>query len=107
MGYDVHITRAEFWALNDGAWITPDEWLATVREDSELQLVSDSEPYPAEWLRDPSGSGTCLHWSEGNVSVKNPTKAAIVKMESLATLLRARIQGDDGEVYMGGEAVVE
>jgi len=103
MGYDLHVTRADDWSMNEGAWITPEEWLAVVRGDAELQLIADSEPYPAEWLHDPSGSGTTFEWSEGNVFVKNPTKPAIMKLETLASGLRAKVQGDDGEVYRDGE----
>lgn len=107
MGYDLHMTRADFWATNEGEWITPEEWLAAVRGDAELQLIGESEPYPAAWLRDPSDDGTCFEWSEGNVIVKNPTTPAIMKLEALANRLRAKVQGDDGEVYRGGEVAPE
>lgn len=103
MGYDLHITRADEWSLNESAWITPAEWLAVVREDAELRLISESEPYSADWVCDPSGSGTCFEWSEGNIFVKNPVKPAILKMEALAMCLRAKVQGDDGEIYKDGE----
>jgi hypothetical protein len=93
--------------MNDNAWITSAEWLTVVREDAELQIISDSEPYPVEWLRDPSDSGTCFEWDEGNIFVKNPTKQAIIKMEALAIHLRAKVQGDDGEIYRGGEVQTE
>ncbi len=102
MGYDLHVTRADDWSMNDEAWITADEWLAAVRGDAELQLIADSEPYPAEWLHDPTGCGATFEWSEGNILAKNPTKPVILKLEALANVLRAKVQGDDGEVYRGG-----
>lgn len=102
MGYDVHITRADDWSLNEGAWITAKEWLDVVRVDAELQLITDSEPYPAQWLHELSGEDVCFEWKEGNIFVKNPTKEAIIKLEVLANRLRAKVQGDDGELYKDG-----
>jgi hypothetical protein len=36
MGYDLHITRADHWAENEGHEITRDEWFALVASDPEL-----------------------------------------------------------------------
>lgn len=36
MGVEFHITRADFWAENDEAQITPEEWLAFIDSDSDL-----------------------------------------------------------------------
>lgn len=36
MGVEFHITRAEFWADNDDAQITADEWLNYINNDNEL-----------------------------------------------------------------------
>ena len=103
MGYDLHITRADFWAINEGTWITREEWLAAVRGDAELQLMDDVEPCPAEWLGDPSGHSFCFEWNEGNVVVKDPTDAAIRKMRDIASRLGGKVQGDDGELYEDAE----
>ena len=107
MGYDLHITRANFWAMNAGSWIDPAEWLIAVHEDLELQLISESETYPAMWLRDYCNSEVCFEWIEGNVFLKNPTKAAIIKMEAIAGHLQAKVQGDDGEFYRDGDVVTD
>jgi hypothetical protein len=32
MGYDIHITRAEHWAENEGREISAEEWLAYVEK---------------------------------------------------------------------------
>ena len=107
MGYDVHITRAEDWSMNDGVWITPEEWLETVRQDPELEIVSETEPYVAAWLQDPSGIEIFFDLRRGNISTKNPTKEAIIKMGDIANRLQAKVQGDDGEIYQNGEVVPE
>ena len=104
MGYDAYITRAEDWSsLDEGEWITPEEWLAVVDEDPEMDLICDSGPYVAAWLGDPSYTGTILSWEDGIIQIKNPTKEAILKMEDLARRSCATVQGDDGELYKNGE----
>ena len=51
MGYDFHITRAKLWADNEGDEITPEEWLAVVRDDPELTL--GGEPNYHTWRYGP------------------------------------------------------
>lgn len=105
MSYDAHVTRAEFWATNEGAWIQPADWLAVIMQDPELLLVSDSEPYAAEWQA--GDTETIFEWDAGNVFVKSPTQAALVKMYQFAKKLSAIVQGDDGEIYRAGELLSE
>ena len=99
MGYDLHITRADYWAENDGCEIARDEWLALVAGDPELTLDPVSGDEYALW------SGSCrypdpwFHWWRGNISTKNPDRAIVAKMIQLAERLGARVQGDDGESY--------
>jgi hypothetical protein len=80
MGYGVHITRRKSWSDADGTAITEQEWLAQVGGDSDL---------------------ASLYWDDGNVDAKNPDTALVRKMVSVAAVLRATVQGDDGESYDG------
>jgi hypothetical protein len=105
MGYDVHITRAEDWSDNEGAQITPDEWLALVRDDPELTALAETGRCTAEWRDPPGGDPVCFEWRRGNIVVKKSYIAVVLKMEDLAFRLGARVQGDDGEFYEGGTAV--
>ena len=98
MGYDYHITRAGNWAENDNAQITADEWLSLVRDDPELHIANENGPYFAEW-RD-----SWFDLVDGNVTTKNPDESTLGKMLALANRLRARVQGDDGEIYDGSES---
>lgn len=93
--------------MNDAVWITSDEWLNVARGDPELELIAECDPYVVGWLRDSSDSGTYFEWHGGNIYTKNPTKQAIMKMEELARRLRAKVQGDDGEVYRNGEVAAD
>lgn len=100
MGYDLHITRAENWCLNEGKEISAEEWLKVIEEDTELRLASNDGPYAALW-DGPSKyhPEAWLDWWRGNIYTKNPDKAIVEKMIQIAKLLRARVQGDDGEFY--------
>src|SRR5205814_2079341 len=99
VGYDLHITRADHWAENQGREISRDEWLALVANDPELTLDPVNGADYALW------SGRCrypdpwFNWWRGNISTKNPDRAIIAKMIQIAERLGARAQGDDGEFY--------
>lgn len=107
MGYDVHITRAKDWSMNDGLWILPDEWLAAANQDVELEIITETEPYIVTWLKSASESEMDFYWSKGNIISKNPTEEIIIKMEAIANRLQAKVQGDDGEVYQNGAPMPE
>jgi hypothetical protein len=111
LGYDVHITRApEWWGENAGCEISEQEWLAVVNGDPELRLAVPGDPCYADGLVLWSGSnweGPWLRWSRGNVSSKSPNGQIIAKMLSLAVILRARVQGDDRELYSPDGRVVQ
>ena len=107
MGYDLHITRKEFNADVEGPMITPEEWLAVVQDDQELTInvLNNSNGLKYPYLADWSGPGKypCwLNYDNGNVYSKNPTDEMIEKMVQIAERLGAKVQGDDGEVYLGG-----
>jgi len=99
MGYDFHITRRKDWP-DAGSDITPQEWLAYVKQDSELRLHPENGPYFAEWRG--TSSTAWLDWSDGQIYTKNPDAALIEKMVVVARQFDATVQGDDGEVYEGG-----
>ena len=105
MGYDLHITRAEHWADNEGAEITAEEWLAVVRADPELTLAPEvgMGPHFARWIGPSPGVESWLDWSAGDVYTKNPEPALLRKMVRLAESLGAHVQGDEGERYTGEE----
>ncbi|MFN2125831.1 MAG: hypothetical protein ACK2UF_22890 [Candidatus Promineifilaceae bacterium] len=48
MGYDLHITRKEYWA-EPGDDIASEEWLTLVEHDPELSLQAENGPYFAVW----------------------------------------------------------
>ena len=93
MGYDLRITRSTDWTRNAGHEIDSSEWLALVRDDSELTLDPSNGPYAVSW------SSTWFDWFEGNVFTTDPDRATVAKMLKIAELLMGVVQGDDGEFY--------
>jgi hypothetical protein len=105
MGYDLHVTRG------DGQPIGEAEWRAYVASDRELDLTGVAEaetpdgtlryenPGLACWRGHPAGEPVWFDFRDGQVVVKNPDEPTIGKMLIIAAALRARVQGDDGEIY--------
>jgi hypothetical protein len=100
MGYDLHITRAKEWSDNDDAQITAEEWLRVVAADPELSLAGYNGDYFALWNGPSRNPDPWFDWSGGNVMTKSPDPALVAKMIQLAERLGARVQGDDGEIYL-------
>jgi hypothetical protein len=100
MGYDLHITRAKDWPDNAGSEITAEEWLAHVDSDPELKLAGYNGPYFALWSGRSSYPEPWFDWFDGNIKTKSPDPPLIQKALQIADRLGARVQGDDGEVYL-------
>jgi hypothetical protein len=98
MGYDFHITRRANWS-DEGNDITSEEWLSLVARDPELHLQTKNGPYFVTWDGPSSLKSPWLNWSKGLITTKNPDDALIDKMVAIARRLKAKVQGDDGEIY--------
>jgi hypothetical protein len=104
MGYNLHITRGKNWYQNHGHEIMPEEWLAVVHDDPELEIAGENGPYFTIWKGKSKYAEPWFDWLKGNVETKNPDEPMIDKMVAIAQRLGAKVQGDDGEVYAGGGA---
>jgi hypothetical protein len=102
MGYDAHITRADFWPDSPETPITLAEWQAVVAADAELEPLPAMRLTYVRWLGPSTLPDSWLAWDEGRVHTKNPDPALLAKCCHLAQSLGARVQGDDGEVYALG-----
>jgi hypothetical protein len=108
MGYDLHITRREDWT-DSGSDITIDEWLSYVARDPllELDLTGDNGPYfvlvkgtsPDPDLDD------WLNWHDGKLYSKSPRKKLVERMIKIAEDFEAKVQGQDGELYLDSSEV--
>jgi hypothetical protein len=115
MGYDVHITRKQGWWQKDGPEILLEEWIAVVTADEDMRLDEYAEAkvdggvlrtaseglsvWTAYSRHGENGDMAWFSFWEGNVVVKNPDQEILRKMWSLAQVLSARVQGDEGEFY--------
>ena len=115
MGYDIHITRKENWFDVKGDDISLDEWKAYIYKDHEMRLDGyaaastpdgllrvDSEGLAVWIAHSEHGIDNDISWisyGKGNVKVKNPDQEILIKMHKIATSLRAKVQGDEGEIY--------
>jgi hypothetical protein len=100
MGVELHITRAEFWADNEGKEITADEWLSYVTSDPELKLDPRNGKHFALWLGKSAYEEPWFDWFQGNINTKWPDTALYRKMLKIAATLNAQVQDDDGTVYI-------
>lgn len=103
MGYHVTITRERNGVVSS---IPLDDWLAHVRESSELRFEEPEGDDPtsrftrsvraATWnCRDDAWLG----WSNGEIWTKNPPEELICYMIKIAPKFGARVRGDEGEYY--------
>ena len=101
LGYELYITRREFWADAYGPEISSEEWLALIEADHDLQRAVEYGLYFASFLGDCEyGRGMgWFDWRDGSVYSKNPDKAILAKMLEIAKMLNAKVQGDGGEIY--------
>jgi len=108
MGYDIHITRKEHWSDEDVSLdISLSEWNLIVSNDLELEIddsakifTSDGERNLCKWKKKINEKD--IAWFDlydGNISAKNPNDDTISKMCAIALLLKAKVQGDDSEIY--------
>lgn len=99
MSYQIYITRAKFWAENQGAEIAADEWLDLVRADAKLKHHRENGHYFAFLTGSGERRDHWLDWCEGNVYSSYPNRTLQKKMLEIAEQLGAIVQGDDGEIY--------
>lgn len=106
MGYELHITRAKFWADDNGPKISLDEWLRYVESDAQVRRDPDNGPEDFLFVGHPTDPMP-LWWMDGRISSKYPDKATVEKMIEVARRLGATVQGDDGEPYNDASAIAE
>jgi hypothetical protein len=115
MSYEVRITRAEHWSESEKAPITLAEWMAYVAQDPEMRLDGFAECEVegstlrvesdglAVWTRySGNGVGGNMAWFDhhkGQVVVASPDHEILEKMRQIARYFKARVMGDEGELY--------
>jgi hypothetical protein len=99
MGYDLHITRREYWIDDDGPSIALQEWQNYVAGDPDISTDAEN-PGPENYIVTLQSDRWPLWWDKrGEVFTKNPDDRLIAKMVAIAAKLDARVLGDDEEIY--------
>jgi hypothetical protein len=106
MGYDLRITRKD-WESGAGDDITLAEWLDIVEADPNLTLYLPNGEGFALWKGDIKTALGFIAYSHGELDSKYPVDDLIDKMVEIGTLLGAKVQGDDGEIYVNSEEILE
>lgn len=116
MGYEVHITRKDFWSDESGPDLSLEEWIDYVKSDPDMRLDGFAEtrtpdgqvlriesPGLAVWVayskHQEDGNKAWFDHLSGSVDMKNPDEEILGKMFEIATALGGKVQGDDGEYY--------
>lgn len=123
MGYDLHITRKLNWFDEESSTdISLADWIAYVNEDNEMRLDNFADAMTDEgqnmkvkseglsvWTKYSKngidGNYAWFQYMNGQIVVKNPDKEIINKMIDIASVLGAKVQGDDGEFYETRELI--
>jgi hypothetical protein len=99
MGYDLHITRRDFWADPEGPEIPLEEWVAFA-SNSPLVEPDSENPGPANWVMSQHPKKWPIWWWKvGGLHTKNPDPQAVAILVKIAAALSARVMGDDDEIY--------
>ncbi len=98
MGYDLHITRKEFWSDEEGPSISFEEWISYAASDKDIENDAINGKHDFLYVNHPI-EPIPLWWNEGEVYTKNPDKDTVKKLIEIAKSLSARVVGDDGESY--------
>jgi hypothetical protein len=97
-GADAHITRAKDWTQSKSNPISLSDWTALVKSDPEFHPGdSAGSKDSAVWTDPKDKSQWIFSFSEGEISVKNPSDRVLAKMKSVAAKLNAKVLDDDSE----------
>lgn len=106
MGYELHIVRRKnFEDYEEESNITEAEWKAMVESDPELSWdgpISEDRYRYCYWIKYPEldpGNPPWFDFYRGSISTKWTEFPCMRKMIRMAEALKARVEGDESEVY--------
>jgi hypothetical protein len=102
MGYHVTILRT---SNGEQIPITEDEIVAAIHGSSKFQALKDVNSEPIIEIDTGTLPNPCIWHSAGELWTKNPDEATLDGMCELASLLNARVRGDEFETYRSSSDV--
>jgi hypothetical protein len=98
MGYDLHITRADWWTGSAEYPISLDEWINYADASPQLLKHPVDAPLSLYEMTGPGAVGYWMQWRDGGILA--PKAGAVASdLAVIADLLGARAVGDDEEEY--------
>lgn len=94
MAYTIHITKKTHWADKEPR-ITPEEW-DSLKVKGILESVGDPN-YPDDLYA--KQGNVYFYFFDGDITCKPPDDAYIQKIKGVASVIGAKVEGDDGEFY--------
>ncbi len=100
MSYDLSLTRGNYAWENAGVEIAPFELRELMAGDRSLRgELIDGELVGLRWGGHPDGDTVVFRLADGNLVASDPDRPTVSKLVDMATRLRGRVLGDDGERY--------
>lgn len=94
MAYTIHITKKQDW-VDEEPKITQEE-LDTLIEKGALESVDDQERRRG-W--DAKKGNVYFYFMKGNINCNPRKEEEIQTIKEVASVIGAKVQGDDGEIY--------
>jgi hypothetical protein len=99
MGYSVYIIKSDHPVRSKQNPITSAEWTQVVKSDPELEF--EGRGFRTALMSDAQGDEVGrLVFQNGRIISKSPNDLTIEKMKVIAARLSAKVQGDDGTVFI-------
>jgi hypothetical protein len=99
MGWELHITRKEWWADPKGPQISFDEWQAYLVTDPEVKKGPNNSKDDFLIIQNEGEWPLWYNPRLGELHTKNPSKNIINKLKEIATRLDARVLDDNDTVH--------
>ena len=101
VGFQIHITRKEFWSDEEGPAISEKEWTALAASDPSMRPKKNGDVAWVGYSKHVPGRKEARFRlaSNGNVVLRFPDREIRAKMYRMAIRIGAKVQGDGGELY--------
>lgn len=102
-GYDVHITHKENWFDENEICINKSDWKQYLDHDSTIQNDLDNGIGNYLVYINKNEYSMWFDYKNCDLGTKNPNAELLGKFIEIAKALNAKVQGDDGEIYITPE----
>lgn len=105
-GYDVHVTKKEHWTDENDICINKADWKKYLETNSSIQVDHDSIEDSYLVYINNDEYAMWIDYKGCDLMTKNPNTEFINKLIEISKALDAKVQGDDGEVYITPDQLI-